>query len=214
MNRRLATASLVIAAAFALAGCATAAPSPNGSSTAPATTTERTPTPSADPLNPANWIASATGIGPFQIGADVTSVEARLPWLSASNEECPNPNAVFLDSEQLKLAAFTDDSGRLTGVTATGKGSYFSAPTPAALDDPLDGPRTASGIGFGSPASAVMTAYPTAEKHQYFDDDGSPFLVVPGGATTLLSFGTDDPPQTVVSINVWPTGLPPYEYCG
>ncbi|WP_394768256.1 hypothetical protein [Lacisediminihabitans sp.] len=212
MHRKFVVAFAACVVAVSLSACA-GSPGPGSSSSSnppPSTTStpSRTPTPTPAPINtadPATWIVSETGIGPFQLGANLKMVTADLPGLTADNANCPNPQAAFLTGTGVAVALFVDSVGNIVGVNA--------GPTHPA-GNPLAGPHTALGIGYSSTAAELTTAYPAIERTDYLPDAGFPLYTVKTATGRWISFDVDLATQTVNGIGVWPGTRPPYEYCG
>ncbi|WP_394768257.1 hypothetical protein [Lacisediminihabitans sp.] len=163
-----------------------------------------------NPADPATWIVSDTGIGPFQLGANVTSVTAQLPAGSAATVECPNPLAGFFDLAGIQVVLFRDDAGAIVGVSA---GNPLQSPN-AATDSgrsPLGGPHTLKGIGYGSTVAELTSAYPLIERPAA--DDNFPRFTERTTGRSSISFNVNLASQTVNDMGVWPDS-PPYEYCG
>ncbi|WP_222706808.1 hypothetical protein, partial [Lacisediminihabitans profunda] len=121
-------------------------------SSAPSNAPSQAPTATATPINaadPATWIVSETGIGPFQLGANLKKVTADLIGLSADTKNCPNPRAAFFTGTDVGIAVFVDSAGNIVGVDA-------SPTRPRGLACP----HTALGIGYSSTAAELTSAYP------------------------------------------------------
>ncbi len=206
MKSSLAPVALLASAALVLTGCTTSSTPkpPHSSSAAPSPSSTKTP---VDPQDSASWLVSSTGIGPFQLGANLAAVKSQLPSFADTTGECPNPNATFLTSSTLAVALLHDEHGVITGV---GVGSPRGIPT-AKPTSP--GPRTTSGIGFGATIPQITAAYPGAMPMKA-QTDVPAYYVAKDQSGSWISFGYFDGNDTVTSIDVWPGTLPPYEYCG
>ena len=217
MTRVRSSGAILIVAGMALSGCVSVSPieqspspSVSGRSTPEVTATAE----AEDPSDPATWIVSKRGIGPFLLGADLVRVRAAVPKLTDMSENCPNPQATFLGSPRLNLAIMTNGSGAIVGVSASGASPQSDDGEAVAPDAPPAGPHTPGGIGMGSPTSDILKEFPSAVRSGYFPDKEKPFFVVTMDNGNWLSFGTYDPTTFVNTIDVWPGTLPPYEYCG
>jgi hypothetical protein len=188
---------------LALSGCAGA--TPTGEATA-GTSGAATPTPTVsqvqDPADPTTWVISAEGVGPARLGQSLTNVEAAFPgYVDVSDRnECPNTLVTFLgpagstmaDSPLLLVA---DETGSLIGIAVT-----------------YAGPQTVDGIGVGSTAEAVKTAYPTAIPGSRGPTTEKNLLTVkgsPGWVSYEIADGA-----TIRQVDVMSGALPPYEFCG
>jgi hypothetical protein len=145
-----------VAAVLVLAGCVSApgdaAPPTGSSSSTPTATPTPTPTPTEtvvaeDPANPGTWIVDGNGVGPIDIGMDVTLLPTYLPGLT--HTECALSDWVRADGLSISpVTGFEHD--QVFGVR-------LRAPSSAVLPD---APRTAAGIGIGSTQAEVESAYP------------------------------------------------------
>jgi hypothetical protein len=216
MHRRTVAAVTACLLAVSLSACAgltgPGATEPPGSTTS----TSTSPSPSPTPINtadPATWIVSDTGIGPFQLGANLAKVAATLPGLKPTNADCPNPLAAFFDGTDIGVAAIIDDAGSIVGVSV---GNPLQTPD-AATDSgrtPLGGPHTTQGLGYGSTPAELTAAYPSVARTDYIAGDGFPLYTVKTAAGAWITFSVRAASQTVNDIGVWPGSPPPYEYCG
>lgn len=155
----------------------------------PTTTPDTTPeptvastTPPPDPADPSTWIVSQDGMGPFTIGMPFDEALAVVPGMT---DGCGRAYFLLPDRLILARATLADD-----------------APLMVVQWSRADGPRTAEGIGIGSTAHEVRTAYPDAEEveivHTYLQV-GRVFFGLAGGV--------------VDSIGVTSAGVPG-EFCG
>jgi hypothetical protein len=186
------------------AGCATG-PTPNPRASTSAVHAEPTPTPT-DPQNPANWLVTDHGIGPFILGANLSAVRATQPLLVDTNADCPNLQATFMQSSRMSMAVMTDASGTIVGVEV---GNYFMQ---SAGDAPVASVHTPSGIGLGSTVRDVTVKVPSATLQKFQSDDSYGYYL--DKSTNWINFGAFDQSQTIDAIGVWPGTLPPYEWCG
>ena len=206
MKSRLAPLAIVLGVGALLAGCTAPASTPTPTHSA-VVTPAPSPTPTVDPQDTASWIVSSTGIGPFQLGANLAAVKAQLPSFTDTTDNCPNPNATFLKSSTLGVALLHDERGAIIGVSVgSPNGSPTAKPTAA-------GPRTTSHIGFGATVPQITAAYPEVVPMTSYTDVPAYYVVKDAGGS-WISFGYFDGNDSVTSIDVWPGTLPPYEYCG
>ena len=215
MQRRLIETTIAVLVAVSLTACARADGS-NPATTSPSASPSALVSPNPQPLNtqdPATWIISESGIGPFRLGANLKAVTATLKSLRASNYECPNPLASFYEIAGVTISAIVDNSGKLVGVDV---GDLLQAPDSTTSDArlPLSGPHTAQGIGYGSKVTELQAAYPSAVRTDYVQDGNFPLYTEKTAAGAWITFSAIARSQKVGSIGVWPGSRPPYEYCG
>lgn len=188
----------------AVSACATGATPTNdapGGSSSPETTSP-TVVQAQDPADPTTWIISADGVGPARLGQSLKDVEAAFTgYVDVSDHNaCPNPLITFLGPAGSTMADSpllldTDETGVVVGIAVS-----------------KVGPKTAEGIGIGSTATAVNTAYPAAiagsrgptTEHNLLTVHGSP-----GWVSYEIVVGD----ETVHQVDVMSGSLPPNEFC-
>lgn len=213
MQYRVAAAITAILVSASLSSCVTVE-NPGGPAR-PTTSVAASPTPTPTAVNtadPATWVVSEAGFGPFMLGATLRKVTAALPDLKPTNAECPNPNATFFRVRGISIAVIVDSSGGIYGVSA---GIPFQTPN-ASTDSgksPLSGPHTAQGIGYGSTKAELASAYPSLELSALDGIENLSKYTQKTAAGTSISFILDPANQQVGDMSVW-TDSPPYEYCG
>ena len=213
MHYRLAAAVTAILISVSLSSCA-AVENPVGSAR-PTASVSASPTPTPTAVNtadPATWVVSDAGIGPFQLGANLTKVTAALPDLKPTNTDCPNPLAAFFDLSGISIAVIVDSSGGIVGVSAGNPFQTPNAPTDSGRT-PLSGPHTTKGIGYGSTKAELTSAYPAIRLPAPDDSGNFPRYIEKTAAGPSISFNLYLASQQVNDMGVWPDS-PPYEYCG
>jgi hypothetical protein len=197
--------AVVSSAVFLLAGCASA-PSisaPVDQTPAPA------PTPSAtqptDPADPTEWVVDFDGIGPVNLGASLSSTRPLLSaYVDETDQECPTARFGAVGQPSVWVFGESDhDTIRMILLSGDATASEFAETSP----------KTAEGIGIGSPKNAISEAYPTAIERYNEGETTRPSYSVSNGSGQWMHFITDD--AGVVSlIELGPREEKSYEYCG
>ncbi|CAN5211903.1 hypothetical protein BH09ACT1_BH09ACT1_29800 [soil metagenome] len=170
---------------------------------------------SADPTDPADWVISRDGVGPFTRGGSITAAKALVgpSYTLQPAESCPNP----------VMSIFMSPSHPTIWVQSQGFGSdrvylVYVGSDPADTEQTAGTPKTKEGIGIGSSLEAVMAAYPAGyldaddnlgEKH-YFSDD--PKNAPDTGSFPVIVFGISD--NLVRAISVQDNTQYLNEFCG
>jgi len=202
--------------AYAL-GTGILAPAPTASPTPVATPTETvtptppptptatpTPTPTSDAADPSTWTIGFDGIGPITLGMRMTDVTAAAPTFSDVTYDICRPNQLDLEApDQLVISAF--DTQDAPGVVGDLDVRSFTT-----TFDGLATPRTDRGIGIGSTAQDLFTAYPGIPKTGTYGDV-TDYYGLNDGAGTWIVFQVIQ--GTVVRITVGPSSTMPSEYC-
>lgn len=212
MQHKVVAVIAAILITVSLASCGTG--TKPGGSARPSTPISSSPTPTPTAVNtddPATWVVSDAGIGPFQLGVNLAELTAVLPTLKPKNTNCPNPLAFFFDVPDISIIVITDSSGGIVGVSAGNPFQIPNAPIDSGLR-PLSGPHTAQGIGYGSTKAELVSAYPSiglpAAANENF-----PRYTLKTMARPSISFNLNLASQRVNAIAVWPDA-PPAEICG
>jgi hypothetical protein len=179
-------------------------PAPSPSSSSPTPTSTSTPPVSTasppsvnDPADPATWIVSDEGMGPFRLGMPFEDAASLIPDRAGCGLDESVPSVYFGDAHRLWIVDGRQESGASDGLSLV----EWSGFTPPPVDLTLT-PRTEEGIGLGSTEAEARRAYPNAtETFRNVD-----YLVA-----GRVYFGLRD--GIVQSIGVTATD-PPYEFCG
>jgi hypothetical protein len=211
-------ATLLTVCSLALVGCTFPESASQPAATGPASpepTSTETSAP-VDVTDPATWVISVAGVGPFQIGADLKFLEATLPGLALDTTvPCPNPNAKWFKAGSSYVVVFDDETGKIGGVNVIPRSL-----DPSGIVDIshtlVKSPHTPLGVGLGSTLTQLIAESPSAAKTGYgeagYEPDAPMWTVETSAAWITFSFATDT--QTIGSIGVWNESLPPYDYCG
>ena len=139
--------------------------------------------------DPASWTITQRGIGPVELGMQVSDAFDTLP--AGASDHCPwlaSWTAGGFNFLATNIRAIDDGPVQLVATTAV----------PGVTG--LVGPRTAEGIGVGSTVEEVKAAYPSAQISKVTDElmmDGDRFVKV--GDAIHLSLSEDD---TVSAVTV------------
>lgn len=195
-----------------LAPAPTASPTPIATPTetptpTPAATPTPTPTPTtADAADPSTWTIGFDGIGPITLGMRMADVTAAAPTFSDVTYDICRPGQLDLEApDHLVVSAFdTQDAPGVVGDLDVR--SFTSADGRSTLATP----RTDRGIGIGSSAQDLFTAYPGIPKTGTYADI-TDYYGLSDGAGTWIVFAVLD--GTVDRITVGPASTMPSEYC-
>lgn len=215
MQRRSIETAVAVLVVMSLTACVRADRA-NLATASPTASPSAVASPNLKPFNtdnPATWIVSESGIGPFRLGANLKAITATLKSLKVKNYECPNPLASFYEIAGSTITAIVDISGDVVGVDVGD-----SSQTPNGSTDggrsPLSGPHTAQGIGYGSMVSQLQAAYPSTVRTDYVPYGSFPHYTQKTAAGAWITFSVSAEGQEIYGIGVWPGSPPPYEVCG
>ena len=187
----------------------TPTPSPTDTATptpTPTPTATATPTTALDTADPSTWTIGFEGIGPITLGMRMTDVTAAAPTFSDVTYDICRPGQFDLEApDRLVISAFdTHDAPGIVGDLDVR--SHASADGRSSLATP----RTDRGIGIGSSAQDLFTAYPGIPKTGTYNgiDD---YYGLNDGAGTWIVFEVVD--GTVDRITVGPASTMASEYC-
>lgn len=210
MSRR--RTAFMMAAAFGalmLAGCATASPAPEATTTEPVPSpTSSAPSPTSEPPvdleDPSTWTVTETGIGPIETGGDFTATLSELPESWTNDDNCSW--TAWWNAE--------DQSYSMNFVRGTESDDAPIVLASASAADPVTpgvGPRTTEGLGIGSTRDEVRAQYPDAAEGEAPIGDGTWLSVAGDGPTIFFEYYTGDQANAVT---VTTLEQPPYEVCG
>ncbi|MET0811403.1 MAG: hypothetical protein ABWY03_00020 [Microbacterium sp.] len=207
MRRSTLVAALIALSAIGVTGCVAepAAVETGAPSETPSTTPSATSTPSADPDDPATWVVSDEGIGPFEIGMPMAQVLSLDPEFTdyCGDESAIGPGHVYNAGPLFVVSTGTDGGAVLDLVTWGG----------------AEGPRTAEGLGIGSTTTEVLAAYPDATLEAYnsvFLRTGSVFFGYRPNDGEIVDSGfvDDGTPKPILRLDVTDQSGLLFEYCG
>lgn len=205
---------VVVVFAAVLAGCAPLPtqdepqPTPTApveeNTPAPAETdaeAEPDPAPTAEepPVDPATWEVSNAGIGPLSVGASLSSTVASQPGMYWSNDEgyCPRMWEWHGAEGGLKIvmhrAAAAD--GPIETIVLTGNSG--------------EGPKTARGIGLGSTAAEMRTAFSSWNESKIHNAEK--YFEAPEGSGTYFVLDDGDAVKAIVLTSL---NEPVMAFCG
>ena len=203
-----------LAVTLAVSGCASTVEdtsTPSRTRSASATPSPSSPTPSASPsvspspsstvdaADPGTWVISADGIGPLKLGAALDATAASLPegW-TQDQQRCPWA-ASWNAPDYTVWVVTSSDAGPVDMVASTSRGN--------ATADAV-GPRTAEGVGVGTPVATAKSAYPDAQQGTTAIG-GNLFLRV---ENTFMEYRDEN--AAIEAVWVTDGEEPPYEICG
>lgn len=222
--------AIIAAAALALTGCAppgdapttsptASAPPPVESSTAPPTpsatpTSTPTPTDTASAMDlddPATWVITADGVGPFRVGADFAEIATTMVehgWKQGCGQEGDGQTVTVLfgpsgddATVDLVVAARYDEA---TGDRFTDIGTIELGGQAAGS------PRSDDGIALGTTLDEVKRLRPAATDVEY----GQAFHGVVDGTGPVRTYFGVRQSDAIEDITLTAQTRPPMEFCG
>jgi len=212
----------------------TAEPTPSATSTPEPSVSETpsgapvvdrpTPTPTSTPSptstrpayaldDPSTWTISGTEVGPIALGGERSTELDDLAGAFETlgpEQTCPNPNAVFLRSEQGMDMVVSGQDGTVQGVDI-GLGEPLGPERAAA-------PTTAEGLGLGSTLAELRAAYPdlhysrAGAEGPTDEDPYGGYVTAMNGATVTFAIRPGETAVTRMWVSI-SEPRPPYEYC-
>lgn len=207
--RALVAATLLLSL-LATAGCAgapaepTAGPTPGGSPSTPSGTPTGEPGDpgSADPADPATWIADFGGIGPIRSGERVTDVAPLLGAFDRVELPADCNLASFRGSgvlERLTVSMVTDPADLETII------QVFVMTAGDPQSPPAVSPRTEAGVALGASEAQLLAAHPDAVSVQ--DDAGYAVFELATGDGAFLYFLVSRPEVGTVGPSAFVYGI-------
>ncbi len=216
MNRGKAGFLALAAIAVLTVGCApsptatTAPPSadPPVASPSPSASPTESEAPAADPSDPSTWLITETGVGPIEIGGDLSATLAELPqpW---TNDTASCSWSAWWNSEDADFGMYfvrgpEDPASPISEISV-----YTAAEAPA----PSSSPLTSDGLGLGASRAEVMASHPDATEGAA-EIGGGTWLMLPGDGAAHVFFEFREGSDVASDVVVTTRTSPSYEVCG